>query len=366
MIEQIRTLIRFYEQKLHTPIALITNANELAEWHEVGVAVYVNADATSQFCLDLFGDPLVMESVLIGKVTPTWLVLYGEPRVDVTSNILDAHLSRMCRAFRHAQRQSLIETLKTVAAERKHELAISLRDDRYELERLSMQVMTLSRKIEGDREILNMFSKAPDLIKAKATRTFVEMMRLVPSCYSHINVCEKSVLAETYPITLEHDGGRYHFEPYVVEVDLDKGKVLISGGTECNGYIHPHVTDDPNNICWGNIGHLVSRLAGELDLHGLLQLVHQFLHSYNSSDPFQKIEKWDPDFVEDNDDDDPYCSWCDDYGHDISDCESCWWCEHCQQYDDHDADECPNHPKADEEEEEDADAELAEDAATAG
>jgi hypothetical protein len=25
MIEQIRTLIRFYEQKLHTPIALITN-----------------------------------------------------------------------------------------------------------------------------------------------------------------------------------------------------------------------------------------------------------------------------------------------------------------------------------------------------
>jgi hypothetical protein len=54
----------------------------------------------------------------------------------------------------------------------------------------------------------------------------------------------------------------------------------------------------PSNICWGNIGHLVSRLAGELDLHGLLQLVHQFLHSYNSSDPFQKIEKWDPNWEE--------------------------------------------------------------------
>jgi hypothetical protein len=39
----------------------------MREWHEVGVAVYVNADATSQFCLDLFGDPLVMESVLVGK-----------------------------------------------------------------------------------------------------------------------------------------------------------------------------------------------------------------------------------------------------------------------------------------------------------
>ncbi len=254
--------------------------------------------------------------------------------------------------------------MQSVAAERKHELAISLRDDKYELERLCMQVMTLSRKIEGDREILNMFSRAPEFIKAKATRTFVEMMRLVPSCYSHINVVEKSVLAETYPITLEHDGGSYNFEPYVVEVDLDKGKVLISGGTEMNGYIHPHVTDDPNNVCWGNIGHLVSRLAGELDLHGLLQLVHQFLHSYNSSDPFQKIEKWDPDWQDDSEDDEPYCSWCDDYGHDISDCESCWWCEHCQQYDDHDDDCCPNRPK--DEEEEEADAELAEDTATAG
>jgi hypothetical protein len=111
-------------------------------------------------------------------------------------------------------------------------LRVSLRDDKYELERLCMQVMTLSQEIEGDREILNMFSKAPDFIKAKATRTFVEMMKLVPSCYSHINVDDKSVLATTYPITLEHDGGSYNFEPFTVEVDLNKGKVMISGGTE--------------------------------------------------------------------------------------------------------------------------------------
>ncbi|MBK6912122.1 MAG: hypothetical protein IPH10_14535 [bacterium] len=365
MIEQqIRTLCDFHAQKWHTPVTLITNANEVAEWHEVGVAVYVNADKDSQFCKDLFGDPLVMESVLIGKVSPNWLVLYGAPRVDVTSNVLDQHLPRMCRAFRSAQRMALIETMQTVAVERKQELARSLRDDKYELERLCMQVMTLSRKIEGDNEVLRLFSRAPGLIKAKATRTFVEMMKLVPSCYESIKLDESSIIATTYSIVLEHDGSRYDFEPYVVEVKLDTGKVLITGGTEMNGYIHPHVTDDPSNICWGNIGHLVSRLAGELDLHGLLQLVHQFLHSYNSSDPFQKIEKWDTEYVEDSDDE-PYCSWCDDYGHEIDNCDSCWWCEHCQQYDDHDEEGCPNAPKS-EEEEEDADAKLAEDTATAG
>ncbi|NUO20377.1 hypothetical protein HUU59_13105 [bacterium] len=364
MIEQIRTLIRFYEQKLHTPIALVSNDSEMREWHEVGIAVYVNADKESAFCKDMFGDPLVMESVLVGMVSPTWLVLYGAPRLDVTSNILDAHLPRMCRAFRNTQRQALIETMQSVAAERKQELARSLRDDKYELERLCMQVMTLSRKIEGDSEILMLFSRAPELIKAKATRTFVEMMKLVPSCYESIKLDESSIIATTYPIALEHDGGRYEFEPYTVEIRLDLGKVLISGGTEMNGYVHPHVTDDPNNICWGNIGHLVSRLAGELDLHGLLQLVHQFLNSYNSSDPFQKIEKWDPNWVEDEDDE-PYCSWCDDYGHEIDNCDSCWWCEHCQQYDDHDEENCPNRPQEDNEEE-DADAELAEDTAATG
>ncbi len=365
MIEQqIRTLCDFYAQKWHTPVTLMTKEADITVWHDVGIAVYVNADKDSQFCKDMFGDPLVMESVLVGKVSSTWLVLYGAPRLDVTSNILDAHLPRMCRAFRNNQRQALIETTLSVAAERKRELARTLRDDKYELERLCMQVMTLSRKIEGDNEILKLFSRAPELIKAKATRTYVEMMKLVPSCYESIKVEDSSVIATTYPIVLEHDGGRYDFEPYTVEVRLDTGKVLISGGTECNGYVHPHVTDDPNNICWGNIGHLVSRLAGELDLHGLLQMVHNFLHSYNSSDPFQKIEKWDPNWVEDEEDE-PYCSWCDDYGHDISDCESCWWCPHCNQYDDHDEDDCPNRPQEDNEEE-DADAELAEDTATGG
>jgi len=366
MIKQIETLVQFHSMKWHTPITLMTQDTDLLCWHEVGIAVRINVDRKSSFCTNIEGDPLVMESEVIGKVSPTSLVLYDDPRIEVASNILDQHLPRMCRAFRKTQRVKLVESIQSVAAERKQELARSLRDDKYELERLCTQVMTQSRKMEVDREILRMFSKTPDFLKAKATRTFVEMMKLVPSCYSHIKVVEKSVIAESYPITLVHDGHSYDFEPFIVEVDMTDGEVTISGGTELGGFVHPHVKSDSKDICWGNIGHLVSRLAGECDVHGLLQLVHQFLNSYNSSDPFQRIEKWDPDWVEENDDDDPYCSWCDDYGHEIDNCESCWWCEHCQQYDDHDEEGCPNRPKDEDEEEEDADAELAEKTATAG
>ncbi|MBK6911451.1 MAG: hypothetical protein IPH10_11080 [bacterium] len=77
-----------------------------------------------------------MESVLVGKVNASWLV-YGAPRVDVTSNVAMLIFPRMCRSSRNRQREALIETMQTVAAERKHELAVSLRDDKYELERLA-------------------------------------------------------------------------------------------------------------------------------------------------------------------------------------------------------------------------------------
>ena len=130
--------------------------------------------------------------------------------------------------------------------------------------------------------------------------------------------------------------------------------MFIGGGTNVDGYVHPHVTDERSNVCWGSCGHLVSRLAGELDLFGLFQLVHQFLSSYNASDPFQKIERWDPNYEDAEEEEEPYCSFCDDYGHTISECDSCWWCDHCHEYVDHDEEDCPNRPKPEEEEAVDA------------
>jgi hypothetical protein len=226
---------------------------------------------------------------------------------------------------------------------------MSIRDDQYEVERLSMEILRLSRKLEGDRQALRIFEKSPEWIRNRANHTFADLMKLVPSIYSSFRFENDAVIGTTHEITIVHDGYDYHFDPYEVEVSLKQGKVFISGGTESNGYIHPHVTDESANICWGNIGHLVNRLAGELDLFGLFQLVHQFLTTYNANDPYQRIEKWDPNWEDDEEEDEPYCSWCDEYGHDISECESCRWCEHCQQYDDHNEEDCPNRPREEEE-----------------
>lgn len=369
MIRQIELLAQFHATKYHVPIELFTHAWQVQEWTRNSIAIVLpsSADDAREIAKILTGDLVVLEETPVARLGPNWLVMFmwhlQEQRTDLACKLIDRHIPRLCRAYRHEQRDALIESLGSCVQERRRELQSSIRDDNYELERLSLQVMRLSRKLETDRQVLGLFERSPEWIRGRANRTICDLTKLVPAVYTGFRFDGEAVIGTTHPIDLEYDGCTYHFESFEVEVNLRQGKVFISGGTERNGYVHPHVSDEKSNICWGNIGHLVNRLAGELDLFGLFQLVHQFLNSYNSSDPFQRIEKWDPDWVEDNDDE-PYCSWCDDYGHDISDCESCWWCEHCQQYDDHDEDHCPNAPKS--EEEEDADAEPAEDTATAG
>jgi hypothetical protein len=367
MITQIQDLVRFYSQKYHVPITVLPDAWQVECWDRLGLLVALPSQAAvtktvndmafmhdAGFAKQLRGDLVTMEDLPIARVGNQWIALLfcsqHPPAIAFARRLLDQYLPMLCRVYRHEHKNQLVESIASCVQDRKRELQSSIREDGYELERLSLQVMQLSRKLETDRQLLEMFQKSPEWIHAHANRMFCDLMKLVPAVYKSFRYDDNSVVGLTHDIDIEYDGYGYHFDSYEVEVNLRLGKVSISGGTNVNGYIHPHVTDEKSNICFGNIGALVNRLALELDLFGLFQLVHQFLVSYNAADPFQKIERWDPDWEESSDDEEPFCSWCDDYGHTISECESCWWCDHCNEYVDHDEEDCPNRPKEESEE----------------
>jgi hypothetical protein len=367
MIQQIQDLVRFYAQKYHVPIAVLTDAWQAESWDRNGLAVALPGNSANAaeivdmavlhepgFAKMLPGDLITCDDVPVARVGKQWLVFLIWPKnaaaLAFVRKLIDQHLPRLCRAYRHQQKDLLVESITGCVQDRKRELQASIREDTYELERLSLQLMQLSRKLETDRHLLEMFQKSPEWIRKKANHAFCDLMKLVPATYASFRFEDESVAGATHEIEIEYDGYTYHFEPYEVVVNLRQGKVFIGGGTNVNGYVHPHVTDERGNVCWGNIGHLVSRLAGELDLFGLFQLVHQFLSSYNASDPYQKIERWDPNYEEESDEDEPYCSYCDNYGHTVSECDSCWWCDHCNEYVDHDEEDCPNRPKDETEE----------------
>jgi hypothetical protein len=362
MIQQIEDLVRFYSHRHHVPITCPTDSWQLDLWNGQGIVVALPGNSTvtktiadmvvlheANFAKMLSGDLIACGDVPVARVGKQWLVFLIWPKnpsaLAFVRKLIDQHLPRICRQYRHQQKDMLIESITGCVQDRKRELSSELRENSYELERLSLQVMQLSRTIETSRHLLEMFLRSPEWIRKRANRTFVDLSKLVPAVYTSFVFEDESVTGVTHPIDIEHDGFTYHFDPYEVEVNLRLGKVFISGGTNVNGYIHPHVTDEKSNVCWGNIGHLISRLAGELDMFGLFQLVSTFLSSYNASDPYQKIERWDPDYEEVEEEESPYCSYCDDYGHTISECDSCWWCEHCDEYVDHDEEACPNRPK---------------------
>jgi hypothetical protein len=366
MIQTLRELLRFYSHKYHVPIQLFTDSKDVERWDRTCVLVAMPPDTGQEkilsdlvVCQDpkfaryLGGDPIVLDDDMVARAGQKFLTLCFHPVNDKSwtfaTKLVEQHLPKIVRSFRHQQRDDLIESVTACVTDRRKELQASMREDGYELERLSLQVMQLSRKLENDRQMYRIFERPTDWIKKRASRTYADLTKLVPGIYESLRFEDEAVIGVTHKISLYYDGSNYDFDPYEVEVNLRQGKVRIRGGTDCNGYIHPHVTDD-SNICWGNIGPLVSRLAGEVDLFPLFQLIHQFLTSYNASDPFQKIEKWDPDWEEPEDEDEPYCSFCDAYGHTIGDCDSCWWCDHCNEYVDHDEEDCPNRPKPESEE----------------
>lgn len=362
MIRQIEDLVRFYAQKFHVPVVLLTDGWQVETWNREGLAVALPEGAgttkniadmvvglDADFARALGGDLIVCDDVPVARVGTHWLVFLiwpkNPPALAFARRLIDQHLPQLCRKYRHEQRDLLVSSLTGCVTDRRRELQSSIREDSYEMERTSLQLMQLSRKLETDRQILRIFEKPESWIRSRANRQFCDLMKLVPSIYQSFRVEDTSVVGVTHPIDIEYDGYTYHFDQYEVELDMKQGKVFISGGTNINGYVHPHVSDEKSNVCYGNISHLVQRLAGELDLFSLFQLLHQFLNSYNASDPFQRIEKWDPDWTDEEADDEPYCSYCDDYGHTISECDSCWWCDHCNEYVDHNEEDCPNKPK---------------------
>ncbi|HEY3294036.1 MAG TPA: hypothetical protein VGL38_01205 [bacterium] len=370
MIQQIQDLVRFYAQKHHVPIQVLSDQWQTESWDREGLAVTIPSNATvtktigdmailhePSFAKFLPGNLITCDEMPVARIGKQWLVLLfcsqHPPAISFAKQLLDQHLPKLCRTYRHEHKNQLVEAIAGCVGDRKRELQSSIREDSYELERLSLQVMQLSRKLETDRHLLEMFQHSPQWIRARANRTFCDLMKLVPAVYESFRFEDESVIGVTHEVDIDYDGYTYHFDPYEVTVNLRQGKVFIGGGTNVNGYIHPHCTDEKSNVCWGSCGSLIQRLAGEIDLLGLFQLVHTFLTSYNASDPYQKIERWSPDYEEPDDDDSPYCSWCDSYdGHTISECDECHFCEFCGEYVDldHDEENCPNRPKEETEE----------------
>lgn len=341
-------LLQFYAQKYHVNIALHRNAG-----HGIIVDYPVIAEGKfningHEFSYDadyqnhIEGEVILEDDVPVGKVSDGYLLFLFSPEDETSSNLmkrlLEEHLPAIAKKCRRQVRSQFLEQLVNCAEKKKYFLESQIRDKEFDIRDLIEKIKDKSSELFLSKHLLKFFNKSSKYLQQQAVKMFVELMKLVPGLYQGFRFEEDKLIGTTHPINIRYEGDDYNFEPYEVVIYLNDQKVTIqSSSNEINGYIHPHVTDD-NEVCWGNIQGLIPKLLGSMDIFGLFQMIHKFLSEYNPDDPFQKIQNWDPYW--EGEDEDEYCLYCEESGHNADCCEHCWYCDDCEEYHSYDV-TCP-------------------------
>jgi len=118
----------------------------------------------------------------------------------------------------------------------------------------------------------------------------IEFLFSIPEV-KNISILGEKLIVETYPIEIEFAGGKYNLGEYLIEIDEERGEIRIKGSRNPKPEAdHPHVkAGDP---CLGNIKGKVYKLLADYRYGMLVQLLIEFLKSYNPDDKFFEIGLW--------------------------------------------------------------------------
>jgi len=251
---------------------------------------------------------------------------------------------------RYDWRKEAEEYSRHVAAARERmvgEWRAAYRSNERELEDKGWEIRRLAEKNAELRQRIRLHDLLTrKQIQRKAREDHSGLVRLLGRGLGSIEVENGVLRASTAPVEIIWEGLRYEMGRYEISVPLGEGRLTIKprDGNEVEGFPHPHVNTD-GTPCLGNVGTTVAQLLGEGEHFQLVTTLLEFLRSYNPENPYLRIEKWDPDW---EDDDDKYESCYDDAS--LSDCATCndWDCPHrdgaenrCYEYTDvHDCIAC--------------------------
>ena len=323
------------------------------EAREVGFA-----DATGQFCslagitdnrVTLFFD--LNEVFYPGNVVrkPTnGTAPTGNPGNKVAALVFDQAFAIAVGNIRRydwkKEQQAYLQSVYTAWQKSVTELTQNLHQNERSLEQMSWDIRTLARKNAEFRQQLrhhNLFTRKR--LERKARDDHATLVRMLGRGLKSFRIDDGFLHASTFPISIEWHGTRYDMGQYVISIPIGDGRLRITStdGSEVEGYSHPHIASD-GAPCFGNIGGTVAQLLGEGEYCQVVVLMLEFLRSYNSDNPYLRIERWDPDW---EDDEDRYESCYDNAS--LSDCATCndWDCHHREGaerrcYEHSDTDDC--------------------------
>lgn len=263
---------------------------------------------TVKYNSDIFqvegAEDVFIDSIKAALIKGSTIYLLFEPS-EKTKSFLEAVLkSALPQAIALAQekrRHNFKVALASAIDAKVKEYRSNIEENENDADEKESELLTLRRKVAVDRLALEALDGTVGQWKQKAEAEFEHLMMLIPNLYKSISVSDGELIALTHEIEIRHNQSMYEIGEFEVRIKLATGDLTISNQTHrVEEYDHPHINDGA--ACLGNIGKGIIKMLAEFELFGTLQVIHTFLHSYNSHSPYKKIEHWDPDYQDEDED----------------------------------------------------------------
>lgn len=252
-------------------------------------------------------DPISVQTVTLAEVHDgTIFVLFDLPHGGHNSEFM-AGIMQQYVALQDPEKKAVIMAEKATEIAKAREAWLNECQKRFEkiltgtkkeIERADNAIKDYQRKLveqirilDGQRKKLAQLKLSQPEASERYLKEF-EKLHEVPHVVK-VKVESGKINIFTDRIYVEYDGKTYNIGDFRIEIFTDGG----NGGVRMynltnkqDSYDHPHV--DSSSPCLGNIKEAIPQLLGDYEYSIIVILCVQYLHSYNSGDPYRKIENW--------------------------------------------------------------------------
>jgi hypothetical protein len=238
---------------------------------------------------------------------PDDLELSVEPGIFnlVMGTLLHQGISRLLDQKRELEEKELKEWLGSMddlLAQRIQNTADKISDTQEEIDGIRARLRESYRNLDSLKDTLAYRKKFSHMAwRKKEVDDYKSCKHLIPESYCSISFKPGSIEAVTDRIEIEYNGGSYVIGRFVVTVDIIRSEIVFRNmENKIDGFHHPHVNTD-GTPCWGNLEGDAIKLLTQDDYCALLVIAIELLRSYNPHNPFIRIENWDPDWSDEED-----------------------------------------------------------------
>jgi len=162
-----------------------------------------------------------------------------------------------------------------------------------EVDKTIHSMISISAAISKEKEALAKATADRRAVIRKDVETQLQEIASFPFI-ERIGFCNSWLEFDTTEARIRYNGMIYPLGRFRICISLSSSSTadihLVNLDHQNTSYTHPHVTDSGESVCWGDIKEGVYKLWADWNWTVLIQVIWNFLNSYNDDDRFTSVE----------------------------------------------------------------------------